>query len=204
MDIGQSVSYIFADREWLKKVLIFGLLLFVPIIGWLIVGGYVLRLLHNVISGEQPTLPEWNNWGGDLGGGLKTWVVIILWGIPIWVLEGIGNSLDSTLLSLLIGIISFAWGAVTISAMSDLAVSGNIADALSTRPVTRVLNNIGPYLIYILMSIVFWFLAMFGLVLVIVGVVFTIAIAAMATTHLAGQAYRISQGRNATTPAARF
>ena len=204
MDIGQSISYIFADRDWLKKVLIFGLLFFIPIIGWLLIGGYVLRLLHNVITGEQPTLPEWNNWGGDLAGGLKALVVGILWGIPIWVLEGIGRGIDSSFITFIISLISFGWGAVTISAISDLAVGGNIADALNMRPLNRVLNNIGPYAIYVVMSLIFSILAMFGLILVVIGVVFTIAIAAMAITHLGGQAYRIAEGRASTTPAARF
>lgn len=204
MNIGQSLSFIFADRSWLKKVLIFGLLIFIPIIGWLLVAGYTLRLLHNVISGEQPTLPEWNNWGGDLGGGLKAWVVGILWAIPLLVIQAIGRAIDVGLITFVVSIIGWAWSAVTISAVSDLAVSGNIADSLNMRPVNRVLNNIGPYLIYLLMAIVFYLLAMLGLILLIVGVVFTLAIAAMAVTHLAGQAYRISEGRASTTPAARF
>src|SRR5215218_3960657 len=130
MDIGRSISFIFADRSWVSKVLICGLLFFVPIIGWLLIGGYVLRLLHNVITGEEPTLPEWNNWGGDIAGGLKAFVVSLIWGIPIWIIQAIGRAIDVSLLTFLIGILSFVWGAVSVSALSDLAVAGNIADAL--------------------------------------------------------------------------
>jgi hypothetical protein len=204
MDIGRSLSFIFADRSWVSKVLICGLLFFVPIIGWLLIGGYVLRLLHNVIAGEEPTLPEWNNWGGDIAGGLKAFIVGFIWGIPIWIIQAIGRAIDVSILTFLIGLLSFVWSAVSISAVSDLAVSGNIADALNMRPLNRVFNNIGPYLIYILMSIVFFILAMFGLILVVVGVVFTLSIAFFATTHLAGQAYRISENKSATGAVARF
>jgi hypothetical protein len=204
MDIGRSLSFIFADRSWVSKVLICGLLFFVPIIGWLLIGGYVLRLLHNVIAGEEPTLPEWNNWGGDIAGGLKAFIVGFIWGIPIWIIQAIGRAIDVSILTFLIGLLSFVWSAVSISAVSDLAVSGNIADALNMRPLNRVFNNIGPYLIYILMSIVFFILAMFGLILVVVGIVFTLSIAFFATTHLAGQAYRISENKSATGAVARF
>ncbi len=130
MDIGRSISFIFADRSWVSKVLICGLLFFVPIIGWLLIGGYVLRLLHNVIVGEEPTLPEWNNWGGDIAGGLKAFVVGIVWAIPIFIIQGIGRAIDVSILTFLITVLSWVWGAVSVSALSDLAVSGNMADAL--------------------------------------------------------------------------
>jgi hypothetical protein len=204
MDIGRSISFIFADRSWVSKVLICGLLFFVPIIGWLLIGGYVLRLLHNVITGDEPTLPEWNNWGGDIAGGLKAFVVGFIWGIPIWIIQAIGRAIDVSLLTFLISVLSIIWGAVSISALSDLAVTGNIADSLNMRPLNRVFSNIGPYVIYLLMAVVFYLLAMFGLILLLVGVVFTISIASFAVTHLAGQAYRISENKSATGAVARF
>jgi hypothetical protein len=204
MDIGRSISFIFADRSWVSKVLICGLLFFVPIIGWLLIGGYVLRLLHNVITGDEPTLPEWNNWGGDIAGGLKAFVVGFIWGIPIWIIQAIGRAIDVSLLTFLISVLSIIWGAVSISALSDLAVTGNIADSLNMRPLNRVFSNIGPYVIYLLMAVVFYLLAMFGLILLVVGVVFTISIASFAVTHLAGQAYRISENKSATGAVARF
>jgi hypothetical protein len=204
MDIGRSISFIFADRSWVSKVLICGLLFFVPIIGWLLIGGYLLRLLHNVITGTEPALPEWNNWGGDIAGGLKAFVVGFVWAIPIFIIQAIGKAIDVSLLTFLITVLSWIWGAVSVSALSDLAVSGNMADAFNLRPFNRVLSNLGPYIIYLLMAIVLGILAMFGLILLVIGVVFTIAIAGFAQTHLAGQAYRISENKSATGAVARF
>src|SRR6478752_5815282 len=164
MDIGRSISFIFADRSWVSKVLICGLLFFVPIIGWLLIGGYLLRLLHNVITGTEPALPEWNNWGGDIAGGLKAFVVGFVWAIPIFIIQAIGKAIDVSLLTFLITVLSWIWGAVSVSALSDLAVSGNMADAFNMRPFNRVLSNLGPYIIYLLMAIVLGILAMFGLI----------------------------------------
>ena len=121
-----------------------------------------------------------------------------------WIIQGIGRAIDVSILTFLITILSWVWAAVSVSAVSDLAVSGNIADALNMRPLNRVFNNIGPYVIYLLMAIVFSILAMFGLILVVVGVVFTISIAFFAMTHLAGQAYRIAENKSATGAVARF
>lgn len=46
VDIGRAITYVFQDPQWLKKVLIGGLLSLIPIIGWLIIGGYWLRVIR--------------------------------------------------------------------------------------------------------------------------------------------------------------
>jgi hypothetical protein len=203
MEIGRAVSFIFQDPRWVTKVLILGVLFLVPIIGWLLIGGYTLRLVHNVIIGDSQPLPEWNNWGGDLAGGLKAFVVSIIWGIPLWIVQGIDRSVDSALLGLVAFVISFLWGAVNMSALTDLARDGNIADALNLRPLNRVINNLGVYLVYAIATFVFFTLAMVGLIGLIIAVLFTIAIALIASSHLGGQAYRQAEGLGAV-PAPRF
>ncbi len=203
MEVGRAVSFIFQDPSWIKKVLIAGVLVFIPIIGWLLIAGYVLRLIHNVIVGSPSPLPEWDNWGGDLAGGLKVLVVTIIWGIPLWILQAIDAASDSSLLAFIVWVISVLWSAVNMSAITDLAREGNIADALNARPLTRVLNNLGVYLVYVIASTVFTFVAMIGLIGFIIGVVFTLAIAGFASAHLGAQAYRQAEGRGAV-PAARF
>jgi uncharacterized membrane protein SpoIIM required for sporulation len=203
MEIGRAISFIFQDPRWITKVLICGVLFLVPIIGWLLIGGYMLRLVHNVMIGDSQPLPEWNNWGGDLAGGLKAFVVYFIWGIPLWIVQGIDRSVDSALLALIAAVISFLWGAVNMSAISDLARDGNIADALNLRPLNRVINNLGVYLLYAIATFVFGLLALVGLIGLVIGVIFTLAIAIMAGSHLGGQAYRQAEGMGAV-PAPRF
>lgn len=203
MEVGRAVSFIFQDPRWVVKVLICGVLFLVPVIGWLLIGGYMLRLIHNVINGNPTPLPEWDNWGGDLAGGLKAFVVYFIWGIPLWIVQTIDRSVDSALLAIIAFVISILWGAVNISAISDLARDGNIADALNMRPLNRVINNLGIYLVYVLATFVFFMAAMVGLIGFIIGVIFTLAIALMAGSHLGGQAYRQAEGQGAV-PAPRF
>jgi hypothetical protein len=203
MEVGRAVSFIFQDPRWVVKVLILGVLFLVPIIGWLLIGGYLLRLIRNVIDGNPTPLPEWNDWGGDIAGGLKGFVVGFIWGIPMWIVNGIDQSSDSALIGLMAWAISVLWSAVQMSALSDLARNGNIADALNLRPFNRVINNLGIYLVYALATILFTFLAVIGLIGLIIGVIFTAAIAAMAISHLGAQAYRQAEGQG-TVPAPRF
>lgn len=195
MDVGRSISFIFEDKSWIVKMIICGALFLVPIVGWLMIGGYFLRLLTNVINGEMNPLPEWNNWGGDLAGGLKVFIVGLVWGIPSIILQGIASAADTAIFSLIGWVIGILFSAIGLSAMCDLAVSGNIADAFNRKPVDRVLRNINPWAIVVVMSFVFSLLAMIGLIGFIIGVLFTLAIALTAEIHLTGQAYRISEGR---------
>lgn len=195
MDVGRSISFIFEDRSWIVKMIILGALFLVPIIGWLLIGGYLLRLLSNVINGDANPLPEWNNWGGDIGGGLKAFIVGLVWSIPSAILQGIASAADTAIFSLIGWIIGIIFSAIALSALGDLAVSGNLADAFNRKPVDRVIQNLNPWAIVIVMGFVFSILALVGLIGFIIGVLFTLAIAVTAQMHLAGQAYRISEGR---------
>ena len=106
MDIGRAFSFVFQDPAWIRKILLLAVMFFIPIIGWLIIGGYTLRLLRNVIDGVPQPLPEWDNWGGDLGGGLKVLVVGIVWGIPIWIITGVLDSGGSWILGFISWLLS--------------------------------------------------------------------------------------------------
>lgn len=65
------------DEDWLKKVVIGGLLSFIPVLN-LVVSGYVLRKLRMAAMGE-PNLPEWKGWGELFVGGLKLLVVVFVY-----------------------------------------------------------------------------------------------------------------------------
>jgi hypothetical protein len=55
----------------------------IGVLGFLILGGYSIRLLQNVRDGQEYPLPEWDDWGGDFMRGLKYVVVGIVWALPL-------------------------------------------------------------------------------------------------------------------------
>lgn len=194
MSIGRSFSFAFQDPAWLRKILILAVMFLIPIVGWLIIGGYLLRLLKNAIEGVPNPLPEWDNWGGDFAGGLKLLVVGFVWGIPLWIISWILRSADFWLLDFIAWLAGIAWGAVQMSAFGDLSRNGNIADALKARPFQRVINNLNVWIIYMIGAFIFSLFALVGLIGLVIGIVFTIALAVVASTHLGAQAYRLSEG----------
>ena len=44
IDFGKAFSYIFDDPKWFDKVIIPILYGLIPIVGWLVVSGYVMRV----------------------------------------------------------------------------------------------------------------------------------------------------------------
>jgi hypothetical protein len=81
MDIGRALMYAFEDADKMKKILIGGLLRFVPIVG-LISDGYGLVQTKNVYEGRELPLPEWDNFGGYFTKGLMMFVGQFIYAIP--------------------------------------------------------------------------------------------------------------------------
>jgi len=63
MDVGKAFGYVFEDKNWLIKLLIGGILLFIPVVNFIPIG-YALTALRNVAEGKESPLPEWDDWGG--------------------------------------------------------------------------------------------------------------------------------------------
>jgi hypothetical protein len=85
-------SFPFADPHWKRKFLIGIGLIFsgfiIPILPGLFLQGYYYRILHHVIvKREEPTLPEWENWGELLRDGFRLFSVTFIYSLPLFVLS---------------------------------------------------------------------------------------------------------------------
>jgi hypothetical protein len=67
--LSAGMQYPFDGRNVITKLLIGGVLMFIPVIGQLIVSGYSIRVMRRVLRGQRD-LPEWNDFGGDLMRGI--------------------------------------------------------------------------------------------------------------------------------------
>ena len=85
MDIVENIKYPTTDSEWIKKILIGGILLIIPIINF-IIGGYYIKTLRGSIEGK-PGLPEWDDWGDLFVKGLMVAIIGFIYSlIPLIVL----------------------------------------------------------------------------------------------------------------------
>lgn len=81
MDIGKAFSYIFDDPNWVKKVLIGGVVNIIPIVNFAATG-YWLTQTKNTYEGRELPLPEWSDFGGYFMKGLMAVIATFVYSLP--------------------------------------------------------------------------------------------------------------------------
>ncbi len=85
MDVNKAVRFVFDDKQWISKLLIavlMSLLVFFIVPG-LILQGYVVKLVRQVMNGNRDELPEWTDWGKLLRDGFFVTVGELVWMLPL-------------------------------------------------------------------------------------------------------------------------
>ncbi|MBC7236255.1 MAG: DUF4013 domain-containing protein [Chloroflexi bacterium] len=211
MDIGRAFTFMFDDEKWVEKLAIGGLLVLLSVIPLvniftaLVIAGYTLRLLKNVAEGNPTPLPAWDDWGGDWTKGLMVVLAGLIYSIPIILITGF-TSIVSALssngsgdlegflgvcvagLSCLSGLWGLAEGIVLPAAIIKYAEEGEFGSFFKFGEIFRFIgDNLGNYIIALLLIIVARFVATLGVILCVIGVFFTWFWAALVSGHLLGQ-----------------
>lgn len=208
MNLGKAFSYPFEDQDWLKKVGIAGLAGLIPIVGTLIVGGWGLEVTRRVIDHDPSPLPDWSDFSGHFVRGLKMFVVGFVYALPAILISACQQTLsimmqnnndDTTVMALSAVVIcasclsliySIFLGLVLPAAFARLAVSGQIGDGLRFAEVIGLVRAApGAYVLALVGGFLASLVAMLGVILCVIGVLFTIAYAILINSHLYGQAY---------------
>ncbi|NLX37765.1 MAG: DUF4013 domain-containing protein [Chloroflexi bacterium] len=202
MDIGRSFSYVFEDKDWPKKLIIGGLINFVPILNFANMG-YALRVLRTSARGQEPTLPEWDQLGQDWVKGLLQTLALAILLLPLipgiiasgvageWMDSGDGNPLVLCCFGLTC--LTSLWGLFVAiiypMARAHYALSDEFAAFFRFRTLLKAIGQrLGDYVVVLLMIIVAQMLAgTIGSLVCIVGVAFTSFYAELVTADLIGQ-----------------
>jgi hypothetical protein len=220
VDIGKTFTFVFDDEEWIKKVLI-GALLALTGIGMIPVLGYAIELSRRVARGDEKPLPEWEEFGAMIVEGFLTLVVGFVWALPliiiascVWIvpflLASIDNSGDmiaavSSIMSICVMLISLVYGLilglVLPAALTNYAVTGELGAAFRFGEIIgMVRNNLGTYLMVLLISIIAQMIGSLGSIILCIGVYATAFYSIVVTYHSYGQAYRIAAGNVDSSP----
>jgi hypothetical protein len=205
MDFGKSFTYVFEDKDWVKKVAIGGVVTLVPILNFVGVG-YSLRTLKRVSEGDPQPLPEWDDWGGDFVRGLMaSFVAPLIYSVPaiaLAILYGIvvaiassGGSSDGfmalcstalTCLTTLWSILVAVWlpaGLIRYATEGEFGAFFRFAELWSF-----IRENLSNYIVAILLIIVAALVASIaGSILCGIGIIFTTFWAMLVAAHLLGQ-----------------
>lgn len=90
LDFGRSFTYSFEDSEWLKKLMIGGIVNIIPIVN-LAAYGYAVETLSRIAKSGFGVLPEWDDFGKKFLDGLLLGIAFFVWALPGIIVVGIGT-----------------------------------------------------------------------------------------------------------------
>jgi hypothetical protein len=212
-DFAGPFSYVFQDPEWLQKILIGGVFYLAgfQIIGWFFVFGYVARVVRNIIAGQERPLPAWENLSEFFNEGLRLFAVGLVYVAPMITLAMmmifpaiIADAMDNDALraagGLMTGCISLLFIPLTLAMIVFLpasllfaAVEKRFNAAFDFKRIWAFIKeNLGNYLLAVVVYLIARFLGGFGFVLLCIGVVFTGFWSLLITAHAFAQVYRLA------------
>lgn len=212
MNFGKAFTYIFDDPDWFNKVLIPILVGLIPIVGQLVLAGWMLDLTKNVSNRVDRPLPELD-FGRHLGRGFRWWLVAFVYTFPMFLLyllifvplittsNSNGPSFFAVILMVLGGILMFLFGLVLLvimpAAQATFAIKDTFASAFDFQAIFALIkNNLKAWLLVIGGTIVAGIIAPIGSIVFVIGALVTAFYSLAITAHLTGQAYAMSQTKD--------
>lgn len=211
MNIERAITFVTDDPDWIKKILIGGLISLIPIVNFAMIG-YVVELMRRVAEDHAEPLPDW---GEDFGmyftDGLKVFVGILIYELPVFVLLGCYliamfalGGFDENLnaqsgeglfvggmfaFQCLMFIYALLMGIVMPAATIQFAKHGTIGSMLQFGEIFRLIRaNLTDYIIMLVVYVgVAYVIAPLGIIACLVGVIFTSWWAYLVFGHLMGQ-----------------
>jgi hypothetical protein len=213
MRFGYSLTFPFRDEHWFRKIFLPACLLLVPLLGLLVLLGWACEVCRRVIGGQTEELPDWNV-ERNVSDGIRIGGILLIYCLPILVAaaaagllalpvflsekDAAAGSVASLLCALECGVLLIMMGdGLLISAAIGRYASGEkFGSVLRPGESLRLVRSAPTaYLIVLLALFPLAILAHSGVLICLVGMLFTGAYAAASAFHLIGQAYLVARSR---------
>ncbi len=221
MDFGKAFSFPFEDADWLKKIGIAALLLFIPLLGMLWVSGWSLEITKKVIRRDPEPLAAWDDFGGYLVRGFQVFIIGFVYALPVILAttcvslvfpaamdpnaaDEAGYAAIAAMVCVycVVIIYSILLAFVIPAALGHFANEGKFSAAFRFGEIIGLVRAApGAYLLALIGNILAGFIAGLGVILCAVGVVLTMAYSQAIIGHLNGQAYLEATSNSGLEPA---
>lgn len=206
MEFKRALTYPLNDPDWLVKMLIAAAMNLVPLAGPLFLLGYYRELYLKLSREGDSRLPEWERFGDFIIDGLKLLAVSLVYMLPLllfylafflmmFALLMSSGSSEMVLLIIVFAIPFTLYFLYVMTIQPAMLViyfeTGSIASALKPNLHWRLIRGWGAsYWLALIMTHVYYFLSIFGILLCLIGVYATMAWAGFAFIHLIAQCQR--------------
>jgi hypothetical protein len=86
MEIGKAFTFVTEDENWIKKLAIGAVFVLVPFLILLVIG-YQIAVIRNVIDDKERPLPEWEDFGQLFIDGIIMAVTVLVYALPVILLS---------------------------------------------------------------------------------------------------------------------
>lgn len=222
MDISKAFTFAQDDHEgWIAKILLGGVIFIIPLVGPIIVVGYMMRVAERVSTDHAEPLPAWNDFGDLLVKGLYYIAINLAYQIPLLVLTGIftcvvmlgastasGEDVAGPMLGIiscimvpLMIVLSLGGAALGAVATARHVVTGRLAEAFEIGQIVQHLRaNLGLWVLVLVTNILAGVVGSVGLIACGIGVIFTAFYSYCVMGHALGQVARTMRGTESAVP----
>jgi hypothetical protein len=211
MQFSLPFSFVFKDPDWFKKLILTGLVTLIPVVGQIFLLGWMVEVIRRVINDDPVPLPDLD-FGKNLGGGFKAWVVSLVYSLPLFIfilpinvvpVLATSLELDANTMTTVFAVVGLCCGGLALiyaillafmlpAAFGNLAYRGGIGDGLRVADVFGIVRSaLVPFLLVIVgQAIATGLIAPLGALVCGVGTLLTLPYAMAIVGHFTGQAYK--------------
>lgn len=208
MDFGRAFSFPLEDPDWIRKIVITGLISLIPILGWLYLAGWTIEVLRRVLRQDPTPLPDEIDFGNLMVEGLKALVISFVYSLPMILLvlpviftplltSGGGEdtmALATTLVTCcctgLMLLYGLALAVLVPAGLANYAATGDLGAAFRVGELIGMVRAApGAYVLVIAGAIVVGILTSIATAALIIGAFLVAAYGQAVNAHLYAQAY---------------
>jgi len=212
LNIERAFNYPRLDPNWLNKVLLGSVLLFIPFVNFISIG-YFIRCIRDVAEGRDETLPEWTDFGPLFIKGGMMMLIYLLYLLPYMAFVGVsigimiaggafaassGDTPSGAAVALMMMTPVILWivSIVYVLALTFVmpaaiylyAVHDDLRSAFNfTDIMAFIRSNLTTYIIMLLLDYLAFTIAGFGIIACGIGILFTTFYSYLFASHLLGQ-----------------
>lgn len=191
IDVSRAFSYLFQEPDWVKKCIILGLVMIVPILNFAVIGYFVelARRVSNAIDTPVPEFELADQWKSGLMYALVYIIVSIISGAVFAILAMlVGVKVIGIFAMLLLLVFSVAFSVYFCAAASLAIIEGNPWVVFQFPACFEAIQkNPGPVFLTVVLMIPVSMIAGAGSILFGVGYILTAGIALFMSAHIFGQ-----------------